>query len=48
MRLARPVLFAIILAAGFFYFTTHRSGTFHTADWLSRPATRRDHRGRQR
>jgi S1-C subfamily serine protease len=37
MRLARPVLFAIILAAGFFYFTTHRSGTFHTADWLSRP-----------
>jgi S1-C subfamily serine protease len=37
MRLARPVIFAIILAAGFFYFTTHRSGTFHSPDWLSRP-----------
>jgi S1-C subfamily serine protease len=37
MRLARPVLFAIILAAGFFYFTTHHSGTFHPADWISRP-----------
>ncbi len=37
MRLARPVLFAIILAAGFFYFTTHHSGAFRTADWLSRP-----------
>jgi len=37
MRLARPVLFAIILAAGFFYFTTLRPGTFHTAGWLSRP-----------
>ena len=37
MRLARPVFFAIILAAGFFYFTTHRPGTFHSPDWLSRP-----------
>src|SRR5271166_5332924 len=37
MRLARPVFFAIILAAGFFYFTTHRPGAFHSADWLSRP-----------
>ncbi len=37
MRLARPVVFALILAAGFFYFTTHRSATFHPADWMSRP-----------
>ena len=37
MRVARPVLFAIILAAGFFYFTAHRPATFHTADFLSRP-----------
>jgi S1-C subfamily serine protease len=37
MRSLRPVIFAIIIAAGFFYFTTHRTGTFHTADWLSRP-----------
>jgi S1-C subfamily serine protease len=37
MRSLRPVVFAIILAAGFFYFTTHRPSTFHTADWLSRP-----------
>ena len=37
MRLARPLVFAIILAAGFFYFTTHRPATFRTADFLSRP-----------
>lgn len=37
MRPLRPVIFAIILAAGFFYFTTYRSGTFHSPDWLGRP-----------
>ena len=37
MRSLRPVIFAIILAAGFFYFTTHRSGTFHSPDWISHP-----------
>jgi S1-C subfamily serine protease len=37
MRLARPVLFAIIMAAGFFYFTTHHTTPFHTAEWLSHP-----------
>lgn len=37
MRLARPLVFAIILATGFFYFTTHRPATFRTADFLSRP-----------
>ena len=37
MKTLRPVVFALILAAGFFYFTTHRSATFHPADWMSRP-----------
>jgi S1-C subfamily serine protease len=37
MRLARPLLFAIILAVGFFYFTTHRPGAIHSPDWLSHP-----------
>ena len=37
MRLFRPVFFAIILAAAFFYFTTYRNGGLHTANWLSHP-----------
>ncbi|HTR25951.1 MAG TPA: trypsin-like peptidase domain-containing protein [Terriglobales bacterium] len=37
MRPLRPVVFAIILAAGFFYFTTHRSERFSGIDWPSRP-----------
>ncbi len=37
MRPLRPVVFAIILAAGFFYFTTHRAGTFHSPEWISHP-----------
>ena len=37
MRLARPVLFAIILAAGFFYFTTHHTDAFHSTGWPSHP-----------
>ena len=37
MKPLRPVFFAIILAAGFFYFTTHRPRTFHSPDWMSRP-----------
>jgi S1-C subfamily serine protease len=37
MRLARSALFAIILVAGFFYFTTHHSDAFHSAGWPSRP-----------
>jgi S1-C subfamily serine protease len=37
MRFLRLFLFAIVLAAAFFYFTTYRSGSFHAADWVSRP-----------
>ncbi|MGA8300191.1 MAG: trypsin-like peptidase domain-containing protein [Terriglobales bacterium] len=37
MKPLRPVIIAIVLAAGFFYFTTHRPSTTHSVDWLSRP-----------
>ncbi len=37
MRLARPFIFAIILASAFFYFTTYRSGRLHPPSWISRP-----------
>jgi len=37
MKPLRPVVLAIILAAGFFYFTTHRSDRFAGIDWPSRP-----------
>jgi len=37
MKPLRPVVLAIILAAGFFYFTTHRSDRFGGIDWPSRP-----------
>ncbi len=35
MKLVRPVVFAIILAAAFFYFTTYRSA--NSPNWLSHP-----------
>ncbi|HEY6766351.1 MAG TPA: trypsin-like peptidase domain-containing protein [Candidatus Sulfotelmatobacter sp.] len=41
MRLARPVILALAIAAGFFYFTTWRNNsqaTLHPADWISHPA----------
>ena len=41
MKLLRPLLLAIVIASGFFYFTTWRSnwaGEIHPANWLSRPA----------
>lgn len=41
MKLIRPVIFALAIAGGFFYFTTWRSnseGLFHPSTWLSRPA----------
>jgi len=38
MRLLRPVLLAIILAGGFFYFTTYRSGRAVLTDWTGHPA----------
>jgi S1-C subfamily serine protease len=37
MRLLRPVLFAVILAGAFFYFTTYRSGRSVLTDWVGRP-----------
>ncbi len=38
MKLLRPVILAIILAGGFFYFTTYRTGRIWPGSWLSRPA----------
>jgi S1-C subfamily serine protease len=37
MRFLRSLLFAIVLASAFFYFTTYRNGSLHPADWISRP-----------
>jgi S1-C subfamily serine protease len=37
MKLLRPVVFALALAAAFFYFTTYRSGRLGLASWPSRP-----------
>ena len=37
MRFLRTLLFAIALAAAFFYFTTYRNGRLHPASWISRP-----------
>ncbi|MGA7289539.1 MAG: trypsin-like peptidase domain-containing protein [Terriglobales bacterium] len=31
------LIFAIFLAAAFFYFTTYRNGRLYTADWISHP-----------
>jgi S1-C subfamily serine protease len=41
MKLMRPVILALAIAGGFFYFTTWRpnsAGLFHPSTWLSRPA----------
>jgi len=39
MKLLRPILLAVILAGGFFYFTTYRHSTnFRLSDLVSRPA----------
>src|SRR5450755_4004840 len=42
MRLMRPLIFALAIAGGFFYFTTWRSNSqrtaLHSSDWLSHPA----------
>jgi S1-C subfamily serine protease len=37
MRLARPLLLAVILAGAFFYFTTYRSHPLHPSEWISHP-----------
>src|SRR5258708_39685267 len=42
MRVMRPVILALAIAGGFFYFTTWRSNSkasaLHPANWLSHPA----------
>jgi len=38
MKLLRPVLLAVVLAGGFFYFTTYRSGRGGLADWVGHPS----------
>src|SRR5579864_5112129 len=37
MKLLRPVLLAVILAGGFFYFTTYRPGRGTLTDWVGHP-----------
>jgi S1-C subfamily serine protease len=37
MRFLRTATFAIVIAAAFFYYTTHRDTTLHPADWISHP-----------
>jgi len=37
MRFLRTLIFALILAAAFFYFTTHHRGELRPADWFSHP-----------
>jgi len=37
MKPFRSVLFAILLASAFFYFTTYRHGSLHPSDWISHP-----------
>ena len=37
MKMMRPILLAILLAAAFFYFTTYRPHSLHLAHWFGRP-----------
>jgi S1-C subfamily serine protease len=39
MKLLRPVVLALVLAGGFFYFTTYRPGRGGLADWVGHPST---------
>ena len=39
MKLLRPIVLAVVIAGGFFYYTTYRTqGGFKTASWVPRPA----------
>jgi len=38
MKLLRPVILALVLAGGFFYFTTYRSGRGGLTDWVGHPS----------
>ena len=37
MKMMRPFLIAIVLAAAFFYFTTYRQSSWHTTGWFGHP-----------
>ena len=37
MRFLRSLVFAIVLASAFFYFTTYRNGRLHPANWIGNP-----------
>ncbi len=37
MRFLRSLVFAIVLASAFFYFTTYRNGRLHPASWIGNP-----------
>ena len=37
MRFLRPLIFAVVLASAFFYFTTYRNGRLHPANGISGP-----------
>src|SRR5277367_352698 len=37
MKLLRPILFAVVLAGAFFYFTTYRSSRVSLTDWVGHP-----------
>jgi S1-C subfamily serine protease len=38
MRVVRPLLLAVLIVGGFFYFTTYRNGHLQPAPWISQPA----------
>jgi S1-C subfamily serine protease len=40
MKLVRPVFLALIIAAGFFYFTTANSGRLQMSHWLGKPSSK--------
>ena len=37
MKLLRPVLFGVMIAGAFFYFTTYRASRGALTDWIGRP-----------
>src|ERR1700675_4495993 len=37
MRFLRSLIFAILIASAFFYFTTYRHGRLQSSNWISRP-----------
>ena len=37
MKVLRPVLIAVVIAAGFYFYTTHHQGSINPAQWVSHP-----------